>query len=135
MSGQMNGQTGSISQGGLDNYAAPNVKETDILHPPPSRAMLFIHENNSTIDDGYFAIDVIDREWQNVPAILHINGDNMSFADGHAEHWTWLEPHTLHLGVLPSSEAYNNNALSPKDTDFDRLAAAYSTPLTGPGQY
>jgi prepilin-type N-terminal cleavage/methylation domain-containing protein len=135
MSGQMNGQTGAPNQGGLDNYAAPNVKETDIRHPPPSRAMVFIHENENTIDDGYFAIDVVDREWQNVPGTLHISGDNMSFADGHGEHWTWLEPHTLHLGTLPSSEAYNNLALSPKDFDFDRLAAAYSTPLSGPGQY
>jgi prepilin-type N-terminal cleavage/methylation domain-containing protein/prepilin-type processing-associated H-X9-DG protein len=131
MSGQMNGQTGTS----LENYAPPNVKETDIRHPPPSRALLFIHENDNTIDDGYFAVDVETREWQNVPATLHLDGDNMAFADGHAEHWKWLEQHTLHLGILPPSEAYNNLALSPKDFDFDRVAAAYSTPLSGPGQY
>jgi len=131
MSGQMNGQTGTS----LENYAAPNVKETDIRHPPPSRALLFIHENDNTIDDGYFAVDVETREWQNVPATLHLSGDNMAFADGHAEHWKWLEQRTLNLGNLSPANAYNNLALSPKDSDFDRVAAAYSTPLSGPGQY
>jgi prepilin-type processing-associated H-X9-DG protein len=111
------------------------VKETDILHPPPSRALVFIHENDNTIDDGYWAIDVIPREWQNDPAILHLSGDNLSFADGHAEHWKWLEPRTLYIGNLPSSQAYNNIALSPRDADFDRVAAAYSTPLRGGGEY
>jgi prepilin-type processing-associated H-X9-DG protein len=129
MSGQMNGQTGAPNSGGLDNYAAPNVKETDIMHPPPARAMVFIHESDITIDDGYFAIDVVSREWQNVPATLHINGNNLSFADGHGEHWTWLLAHTINLNN------YNENALSPTDVDFDRLAAAYSTPLKGPGQF
>jgi prepilin-type N-terminal cleavage/methylation domain-containing protein len=120
--GQMNGEDN------LNNYSPCCVKEIDIRHPPPSRAMVFIHEADLSIDDGYFAIDVIPREWQNVPATLHLNGDNLSFADGHAEHWKWLLAHTLNLST------YNEIALS-RDADFDRVAAAYSTPLTGPGQY
>ena len=123
MGGQMNGEDN------LNNYSPCCVNETDIRHPPPSRAMVFIHEADLSIDDGYFAIDVVPREWQNVPAIIHLNGDNLSFADGHAEHWKWLEQHTLKLNT------YNESALSPKDADFDRLAAAYSTPLTGGGQF
>jgi prepilin-type processing-associated H-X9-DG protein len=123
MSGQMNGQDN------LQNYGTYNVKESDIQHPPPARAMVFIHEADFTIDDGYWAVDVETREWQNAPAILHINGDNLSFADGHVEHWTWLERNTLRLST------FNQNALSPKDRDFDRVAAAYSTPLTGGGAY
>jgi len=123
ISGQMNGVTVE------NNYAPPSVKESDIIHPPPARAMVFIHEASFTIDDGYFAIDVTTRLWQNSPTILHMNGDNLSFADGHSEHWTWLEQNTLNLNAV------NEPALSPKDRDFDRMAAAYSTPLTGGGQY
>jgi prepilin-type processing-associated H-X9-DG protein len=123
MGGQMNGEDN------IQNYSPCNVKESDIQHPPPARAMVFIHEADFTIDDGYWAIDVLEREWQNSPAILHLNGNNLSFADGHVEHWTWLEPNTLKLN------AYNQYALSPKDKDFDRVAAAYSTPLTGGGAY
>jgi hypothetical protein len=120
--GQMNGQD-NLGGGETENYSPFCVKEADILHPPPSRAMVFIHENDCTIDDGYFAIQVITRIWQNVPATLHLKGDNLSFADGHAEHWTWYEQNTLKLYT------YNQSALSPKDTDFDRVAAAYSTPV------
>jgi prepilin-type N-terminal cleavage/methylation domain-containing protein len=122
MGGQMNGEDN------LNNYTTFCVKETDIQHRPPSRAMVFIHENDNTIDDGYFAIDVVPRVWQNVPATLHINGDNLSFADGHAEHWTWLLAHTLNLNNLSIALAPNVPALSPRDVDFDRVAAAYSTP-------
>ncbi len=98
ISGQMNGVTAE------SNYTPPNVKETDILHPPPARAMVFVHEASSSIDDGYFAIDVVTHDWQNVPTILHLNGDNLSFADGHSEHWTWLEPNTLKMSGTRSAE-------------------------------
>jgi prepilin-type N-terminal cleavage/methylation domain-containing protein len=120
MGGQMNG--GTV----LQNYAPPNVKESDILHPPPAQAMVFIHEADFSIDDGYFAIDVLEREWQNVPSIIHLKGDNLSFADGHSEHWTWLLQNTLRLNT------YDEPAVSPKDADFDRVAAAYSTVLNQP---
>jgi prepilin-type N-terminal cleavage/methylation domain-containing protein/prepilin-type processing-associated H-X9-DG protein len=127
MSGQMNGEDN------LSNYSKTNnVKETDILHPPPAMAMVFIHEG-VTIDDGYFAIDVVTRNWQNYPTSLHNNGCNLSFADGHAEHWTWYEQNTLSLNL--KSPGGNQPALSPTDKDFDRMAAAYSTPLSGAGQW
>ena len=118
ISGQMNGNTAE------PNYSPPNVKETDILHPSPAHAMVFIHESSYTIDDGYFAIDVLTRSWQNLPTILHLNGCNMSFADGHAEHWTWLEQNTLKATTVYTP------ALYPVDRDFDRMAAAYSTQMT-----
>jgi prepilin-type N-terminal cleavage/methylation domain-containing protein len=121
------GQMGGVTV--LDNYAPPNVKEADIQHPPPARAMVFIHESDFTIDDGYYAIDVLEREWQNAPATLHLNGDNLSFADGHSEHWTWREQKTLNL------TNYDESALSPTDVDFDRVAGAYSTALTGGGAF
>jgi prepilin-type N-terminal cleavage/methylation domain-containing protein/prepilin-type processing-associated H-X9-DG protein len=123
MGGQMNGQDN------LQNYSPCCVKETDILHPPPAYALVFIHEADFTIDDGYWAIDVLEREWQNAPWVGHMNGDNLSFADGHAEHWTWLEQHTLSLNTV------NETSIGPTDKDFTRVANAYSTPLTGGAEY
>jgi prepilin-type N-terminal cleavage/methylation domain-containing protein/prepilin-type processing-associated H-X9-DG protein len=123
LSGQMNG--GSI----LQNYAPPCVRESDIVHPPPALAMTFTHESHWTIDDGYFAIDVITRRWQNLPGVVDLNGSNLGFADGHSEHWKWQLPHTLTL------THYNSAAQSFGDPDFDRVSAAYSTPLSGAGQY
>jgi prepilin-type processing-associated H-X9-DG protein len=133
ISGQMNGGTIINGQSGtqvsMDNYADPALKETDIRHPPPSLALVFIHESTLTIDDGYFAIDVISKIWQNVPTIQHMKGCNLSFADGHSEHWTWLEKHTWGLN------AANEPAVTPIDRDFSRLAGAYSTPLSGAAQF
>jgi hypothetical protein len=111
------------------NYEKPIQKETDIVHPAPSHALVFLHESIVTIDDGDFVIDVKEREWQNIPSTIHLKGDNLSFADGHEEHWTWYERNTLNL------DTFNQLALSPTDRDFARMAAAYSTPLSGGGQY
>jgi prepilin-type processing-associated H-X9-DG protein len=129
MSGQMNGSSTTPGQTYTQNYALPNVKETDILHPVPSLAMVFVHESDVTIDDGYFAIDVLNMEWQNFAWAKHLNGSNLSFADGHAEHWTWHEQNTLNLAH------YNLYSIGPKDVDFTRMANAYSTPLSGGGQF
>ncbi len=123
LSGQMNG--GSF----LENYAHPNVRETDIVHPPPALAMTFIHESHWTIDDGYFAIDVVTQRWQNLPGVADLNGSNLAFADGHSEHWKWLVPRTLTL------THYNSAPQAFGDPDFDRVAQAYSTALSGAGQY
>jgi prepilin-type N-terminal cleavage/methylation domain-containing protein len=117
ISGQMNGVTTE------PNFSPPSVKETDIAHPTPARAFVFLHESDYTIDDGYFAIDCTTRSWQNLPSTIHINGDNLSFADGHAEHWTWYLKNTL------SATQVYTAALTPTDKDFDRIAAAYSTPI------
>ena len=117
ISGQMNGVVAE------PNYSPPSVKEADIQHPPPARALVFIHESDYTIDDGYFAIDSSTRSWQNLPSTIHINGDNLSFADGHAEHWTWYLQNTL------NATQFYTSVLNPTDKDFDRIAAAYSVPL------
>jgi prepilin-type N-terminal cleavage/methylation domain-containing protein len=117
ISGQMNGVTVE------PNYSPPSVKEADILHPPPARALVFIHESDYTIDDGYFALDCSTRSWQNLPSTIHLNGDNLSFADGHAEHWTWYLQNTL------NATQFYTPAMNPTDKDFDRIAAVYSVPL------
>jgi prepilin-type N-terminal cleavage/methylation domain-containing protein/prepilin-type processing-associated H-X9-DG protein len=128
MGGQMNGQD-NLGGGESENYSPFCVKEADIQHPPPARAMVFDHEADFSIDDGYLAIQCITRVWQNMPSTIHLKGDNFSFADGHCEHWTWYLQYTLNI------TNYNESALGPTDKDFDRVAAAYSTPLSGPGEY
>jgi len=77
-------------------------KYSDIHRPEPSQCLVFIDENDWTIDDGYFAIPVgTDRaKWQNSPAARHNNGGVLSFADGHSELWRWLEPTTPKIRQL-----------------------------------
>jgi len=116
MSGQMNGDAE------INGPRYPISHKLDsIKNPAPSQAFVFIDEHPDSIDDGYFAVLVDTRSWQNYPASWHQVGLNLSFADGHAEHWRWLEAQTSKL------KAYLTPALKPVDRDFDRVARAYAT--------
>lgn len=120
MSGQMSGNALWV-QG--DKYP-PNVKYGDINNPQPAKALVFIDENPVTIDDGFFAIpvfigrgDVRKTLWQNSPACRHGGSGTLSFADGHAELWRWLEPTTCQINRLDFSS-------TRADRDLRRLQDA-----------
>lgn len=73
-----------------------------------SRAFVFIEEHEDSINDGVFFAHVVGDEgeqaeaqadaayrgahWMDWPANRHGQGCNLSFADGHAEHWRWRWP-------------------------------------------
>ena len=40
-----------------------------------------------------------DEQWIYSPPILHGEGANLSFADGHAEYWRWQDKRTVELGL------------------------------------
>lgn len=101
----LNGMMGENSQG--SDYVHPNVpaaiKFTQISDPGPSKANLFIDEQAcsdpelTSIDDGYFAVNLQGTGWNNLPGSRHGNGGVLSFADGHVEFWSWLEATTRSL--------------------------------------
>jgi prepilin-type N-terminal cleavage/methylation domain-containing protein/prepilin-type processing-associated H-X9-DG protein len=67
---------------------------TQIMNPEPSHCFVFLDVHESEIVDTQFGIPLkIDplypNYWFDVPANRHNQGCNMSFADGHAEHWKW----------------------------------------------
>jgi prepilin-type processing-associated H-X9-DG protein len=106
-------------QGSYEGRQIPvNKKLEDIRNPPPSQAMVFVHENPVTIDDGYFAIPVLQNFWQNSPACVHPNSGTLSFADGHAEVWRYLEASTCNIKAL------NAPANKPQDRDLKRFQDA-----------
>jgi prepilin-type N-terminal cleavage/methylation domain-containing protein len=132
MSDQMNGL------GGFDNWGPPSITEADIRHPPPSKAFVFIHLNN-WLSSPNFSIQVVDWEWTSLPETVHKQGDNLSFADGHCEHWTWLERNTLQFGYSWQENTQRGfdgtQNVGPADKDFARIAGAYSTPLSGRDEF
>jgi prepilin-type N-terminal cleavage/methylation domain-containing protein/prepilin-type processing-associated H-X9-DG protein len=78
----------------------------------------FLDENQYTIEDGVYLLFLPpDTTWQNAPSDRHAQGMNLSFIDGHAEHWHWLSPKTMTGLSAPASSA---NDLQ----DLRRLQAA-----------
>lgn len=72
-------------------------KEPDINDPPPSRLFAFIDVHEQGIKDSTFGIPPAgwsrlfgERDtWWDLPADRHSQGCDLSFADGHVEHWRW----------------------------------------------
>ncbi len=69
---------------------------SQILEPAPARAAVFIDEHEGSIENGRFLIRPAGIwDWGDHPATRHNHGCVLSFADGHAETWHWLEGTTL----------------------------------------
>jgi prepilin-type N-terminal cleavage/methylation domain-containing protein/prepilin-type processing-associated H-X9-DG protein len=73
----------------------PVHKFGEICPPNPntSQMIVFVDENEYSVDDGDFAVSVVggphDGTWWNLPGSRHNGGCTFSFADGHAEYWKW----------------------------------------------
>ncbi|MBU6401210.1 MAG: type II secretion system GspH family protein [Verrucomicrobia bacterium] len=73
-------------------------KDSDITDPGPARLFVFIDVHEDEIVDSLFGIpppgweDLVEQTWWDLPAGRHNQGCNLSFADGHIEHWTWKAP-------------------------------------------
>jgi prepilin-type N-terminal cleavage/methylation domain-containing protein/prepilin-type processing-associated H-X9-DG protein len=79
-----------------------------IQHPSPSRAAVFIEENEKSIQQSAFGINAPDDltlfnsslwTWISFPATRHNNAGALSFADGHVETWRWRENNTAQIAA------------------------------------
>ncbi|HWX22432.1 MAG TPA: prepilin-type N-terminal cleavage/methylation domain-containing protein [Candidatus Binatia bacterium] len=74
---------------------ARSVRKYSQIRPPNpqvNQMIVFVDENEYSVDDGDFAIDPIgsgQNRWWNLPGSRHSKGTTWSFADGHAERWKW----------------------------------------------
>ena len=121
----LNGMMGENSVWAADSVH-PGIREnrkfTDIKNPSTSQASFFLDEEADCIDDGYFAVDSWQSaNWRNVIASRHGKGGMLSFADGHAQLWRWLEPGTDKLKGL-------NQATLRNDRDLLRLRLSTYAP-------
>lgn len=80
-------------------------KQADITAPTPSQCWVFIDENPTYINDGWFATDLNQPSvWIDIPASYHNKACGLSFADGHAEIKKWRD----------------GNMITPKKANPDR---------------
>ena len=82
-------------------YIAEHVpmftKLTLIKNPNTDTCLVFLDEYEYTITDSQFGMPTEDFPgdpatpvwWWNQPASRHSQGGNLSFADGHVDHWKW----------------------------------------------
>jgi prepilin-type N-terminal cleavage/methylation domain-containing protein/prepilin-type processing-associated H-X9-DG protein len=73
-------------------------KQTDFIGLGGATSIfVFIDENPSTINDGWFGEDCANgtgsfsKQWCDMPAVYHNRANGMSFADGHAEIHVWSD--------------------------------------------
>lgn len=93
----------TISMNGWMGYNTPPYnagyqlfqKTIDLRLLSPSDALVFIDERDDSIDDGYFAIDMVKDQIANFPAGYHNGSGATTFADGHAEIHRWRSPEVL----------------------------------------
>ena len=67
-------------------------KTTEIVNPSPSDELVFIDERDDSIDDGYFAINMVENQIVNFPASYHAGSGGATFADGHSVIHRWISP-------------------------------------------
>jgi prepilin-type N-terminal cleavage/methylation domain-containing protein/prepilin-type processing-associated H-X9-DG protein len=67
-------------------------RKTDITGMSPTDALVFMDERDDSVDDGYFAVDMVASQFPNIPSNFHNGAGGISFADGHAEIHLWHSP-------------------------------------------
>jgi prepilin-type N-terminal cleavage/methylation domain-containing protein/prepilin-type processing-associated H-X9-DG protein len=76
-----------------DDTANTFKKYTDIRSPSPASLFVLIDTQEDDIWDATFGIfdpaSYYADYWLDLPADRHNQGANLSFADGHVEHWHW----------------------------------------------
>jgi len=119
INGYMNGWDVGLIFAGQKGYRV-NQKSADITRPLPAKAFVFLDEHEVSIDDGHFGFNPEGDLWMNLPAVWHNRGCDFSFADGHAEHFKWIDPRTMTLNAINSITTINN-------PDLKRIQAALAT--------
>ncbi len=99
-------------------------KVNQIVDPGPSKASVFLDEHEDSIDNGACGIYPLlsltspTLGFWNVPATRHGRGGNLSFADGHVEHFRWRGTHIFR----PVAEIKFNASTPPAgDPDCRRI--------------
>ena len=81
--------------GGDDEDMDPRVKMrvSDIVNPGPERVFVFIEEHEDSVwTSGFVVLPRENTSLYSTPSDRHLQGCNLTFADGHLEYWEWAAP-------------------------------------------
>lgn len=92
-----------------DDVGSTYHKFTEITQPSPGSLFVLIDTQEEDIWDATFGIFSPDSYWVDywldLPADRHGRGANISFADGHIEHWRWKAPKIFYGAWWPAYSA------------------------------
>ncbi len=93
----------------IGNYLPCFKKFTQIHDPGPVNCLVFVDEHEDTLLDAQFGMptDYYDgtQTWWDLPANRHNQAANLSFANGHVEHWKWRVPKKFEYWIQSVSPA------------------------------
>ena len=124
MFGQLRNRVRSIS---INNWMGGGVycgqseyrlfrKVDEITRPAPALAWVTITEREDSINDAWWAVDMLNN-FVDLPASYHNGAGNLMFADGHSELKRWLDPRTT--PALERGQPIPLNQPSPNNADLD----------------
>ena len=97
-------------------------KQSNFQDPGPTKAFVFIDNHPKNTAGGTFIVfqpdSLIRWNWGHFPDARHENGANLSFADGHVEHWRWKEAKSLYWA---KNCLWGYKDVPPGDRDLSRL--------------
>ena len=119
-----------INQGALVFQEEGNfrtfVTENDMIFMGTSALWVLADEDQTVINDPWWLVTMDNTQpFEDFPANRHTHGYNLSFADGHVEHWALRDPNTS-LGFYLQ--------IKPANTDWIRLKRSTTVNLPGIGQ-
>jgi prepilin-type N-terminal cleavage/methylation domain-containing protein/prepilin-type processing-associated H-X9-DG protein len=110
----------------IADYVAETTGFTPIIYyvnqiKNPAQQYTFIDEYDSRgfNINGFFVPASPATNWGDMPGKFHFDGNNISFADGHAEWWKWNDTRTYTLDWYGQP----NNSNQPGNGDLIRLQA------------
>jgi prepilin-type N-terminal cleavage/methylation domain-containing protein/prepilin-type processing-associated H-X9-DG protein len=123
----MNSWVGFATRDWLEPASPPyyklNFKMSDLMNPGPAATWVFIDEHEMSINDGWFAIDMVNHgpngKWVDLPANRHNRAAAVSFADGHCETKKWRDSRTA--WPVNSTTPYTHDLSCPNNADLDWL--------------
>jgi prepilin-type processing-associated H-X9-DG protein len=88
---------------GVGSDPRVKVKESELVDPGFDRIFVFIEEHEASAWLGGFRVmprqkfSIASGTWASTPSDRHIQGCNVSFADGHIRYWKWYWPKKANL--------------------------------------
>jgi prepilin-type N-terminal cleavage/methylation domain-containing protein/prepilin-type processing-associated H-X9-DG protein len=98
-----------------------NFRMNDLQRPGPAETWVFLDEREDSINDGWFAVDMVNQGGQavlvDIPGSYHNRAASFSFADGHCQIRKWIDPRTV--PPLNSGVPAVKNQSCPNNPDID----------------